>query len=108
MSGNPVDRTARAAARRLAPEVEAQVEAALHARNTNQYFDPVALGSLIVSTATLAWTVYKDLRNKTPKPARETIAEQVRTELPTDPTPPADLDKIIEVIVDEIIKDAED
>lgn len=109
MINSPVSRTARAAARRLGPEVEAQVESALSHRTPDQYLDPVALGSLIVSTATLAWTVYKDLRNKTPKPSPTTITERVRNELSTtDPTPPADLDKIIEIIVDDIINNPEE
>jgi hypothetical protein len=107
--GNPVSRSARIAARRLAPEhgaeLEAQVEAALHARSTNQYFDPIALGSLIVSVATLAWTVYNDLRTKTPKPPREAITEQIRADLTTNDHNPADLDKIIDIIVDEINKE---
>jgi CBS-domain-containing membrane protein len=112
--GNPVGRSARAAARRLAPEhgpeLEAQVEAALYARSTNQYFDPIALGSLIVSVATLAWTVYKDLRTKTRQPQRETITEQIRADpdLNTNELTPEDLDKIIETVVEEITKDNED
>lgn len=107
--GNPVSRSARVAARRLAPEhgaeLEAQVEAALYARSTNQYFDPISLGSLIVSVATLAWTVYNDLRKKTPEPPRETITERIRADLPTNDHTPAELDKIIEIIVDEITED---
>lgn len=110
--GNVVSRSARGAARQLAPELgpelEAQVEAALYARSTNQYLDPISLGSLIVSVATLAWTVYNDLRNKTPKPPREAIAEQVRADLPTNDRNPAELDKIIDIIVDQIVKDTDD
>jgi len=115
--GDPVSRSARAAARRLAtilgPELEAQVEAALYARGTNQrpnqYFDPTTLGSLLVSTAALAWTVYKDLRNKPPKTAREIVTRRVQVELlASDPTSPFDRDKIIEIVVEEIIKDAEE
>jgi hypothetical protein len=51
------------------PGVAAEVEAALAARQTPavppQYADPVALASLIVAIATLAWTVYTDLRKRT-------------------------------------------
>lgn len=117
VTGDPVSRSARAAARRLATthgtELEAQVEAALYARGTNQrpnqYFDPVTLGSLIVSTAALAWTVYKDLRNKPSKITLEIITRRVRVELPAgDPTSQFDRDKIIEIVVEEIIKDAEE
>lgn len=112
LNGSTIGRSARAAARRLAtdhgPEVEAQVEAALYARSTKQYFDPIALGSLIVSVATLAWTVYTDLRKKTPQPPRDTIAELVRAELNSDDLPPADLDKIIDLVVEEMTKDTDD
>lgn len=79
VADSPVGRGARSAARRLAaehgPGLEAEVETALYARGANrrpeQYFDPISLGPLLVSLTTLAWTVYKDLHNKTPKPARE-------------------------------------
>lgn len=117
VAGNPVSRAARATARRLAashgPGLDAQVEAALYDRRIDQrpdqYLDPVTLGSLIVSAAALSWTVYKDLHNKTPKPAREVIARRVRIELPaSDPTPSAERDKIIEIVVEEIVKDTED
>lgn len=110
-----VERGARAAARRLAaehgPGLEADVEAALHARGAQrrpeQYLDPVSLGSLIVSVAALAWTVYRDLRTKTPKPALEVVARRVRVELPaSDGTPLAKRDQVIEIIVEEIVQDA--
>jgi hypothetical protein len=62
---DPVEHTVRAAAHRLVaehgPGLVTDVEAALHARGSaqrpEQYLDPVSLGSLIVSVATLAWTV---------------------------------------------------
>jgi hypothetical protein len=60
---DPVEAVARAAAERLTPDygprLKTDVEAALYARGSergpDQYIDPVALGSLIVSIATLAW-----------------------------------------------------
>ncbi len=75
---DPVPAGARAAARRLAAElglrIEVNVAAALHTRGRApqpaQYFDPISLGGLIVSVATLAWTVYTDLRSRTPQPER--------------------------------------
>ena len=63
---------ARAAAQRLAadygPALPQHVEAALHApaEPPTRYVDPVAIGGLIVAVATLAWTVYHDLRTPTP------------------------------------------
>jgi hypothetical protein len=57
----------------------------LYARRSGQlpmrFVDPVSLGSLIVSAAALCWTVYKDLRRKSPKPAHNVVALQVRIEL---------------------------
>jgi hypothetical protein len=112
VTGSPVERAARAAAQRLAaghqPGLDAEVEAALHARGAQQrpeqYFDPISLGSLIVSVATLAWTVYKDLRNKTAKPAPAVVERRVRIELPaSDPAQAAERDQVIEVVVDEIV-----
>jgi hypothetical protein len=108
---DPVEAVARAAAERLTPEygprLKPQVEAALYARGTergpDQYIDPVALGSLIVSIATLAWTIYKDLRKKTPDPAPDAAARTLRVQLRqhTDGSP--DSDKITEVVVAEIV-----
>jgi hypothetical protein len=73
---DPVSTGARAAAERLTPDfgpgLAADVEAALHTRGSQQrpeqYFDPISLGALIVSIATLAWTIYTDLKKKTPQP----------------------------------------
>jgi hypothetical protein len=116
-AGNPVSGSARAAARRLAqthgPGLEAQVEAALHARRPDrqpdQYFDPLTLGSLIVSAAALSWTIYKDLHNKTPHPPREIITRRVRVELPASyPARPAERDELIKIVVEEIVKSTEE
>ncbi|MFC5148289.1 hypothetical protein [Streptomyces aureoversilis] len=118
---NPADRGARAAARRLSAthgaQLEAQVEAALHARGAGaggragQYLDadPFALGSLIVSVASLAWTVYQDLRTRTPSPSRSVIARRVRIELPADGRSAAEeRDRIIDIVVEEVTRDGED
>jgi hypothetical protein len=86
---DPVEQNARAAAYRLAAEhgrgLPADVEAALHARGSvprpDQYLDPVSLAGLIVSAASLAWTVYADLKTRTAKPAPEVVARTVRVRL---------------------------
>jgi hypothetical protein len=108
-----VRRTARAAARRLAteidPDIKTTVETALRDHATDERYgaDPVAVGSLVVSAASLAWTIYRDLRDKTPKPARKTVEQRVRIELPaTDQVPAAQRDRIIEVVVEEVVEDA--
>ncbi|WP_410587127.1 hypothetical protein [Amycolatopsis sp. lyj-23] len=110
--GGPVEHAAHAAARRLASgdrqRLEADVAAALHARDAqpkpDQYFDPVTLGSLIVSTATLAWTIYKDLRTKTLQPKHDAVTRRVRVELPpAEQISRTDQDRAIEIIVEEIL-----
>lgn len=110
-----VRRAARAAARRLADEIgpglRTQVELALEASDADarpqQYADPVALGSLIVSAAGLAWTIYGDLRKKkSPKPVPQVIVRQIELELPaSDPVPPAQRARVIEVVVEEILSE---
>jgi hypothetical protein len=109
---DPVLVGARAAARRLIPalgqRIEVDVEAALHARDLaslpQQYFDPISLGGLIVSVATLAWTVYTDLRSKTPQPSAETVARTVRVQVRnTGATASEQTDRVIEVVVDEVL-----
>jgi hypothetical protein len=106
--------SARAAARRLSvdhgPQLVVDVEAALHPhRRPDQYIDPISLGSLIVSVATLAWTVYQDLRTKKGKPTRQEIIRHIQLEPPsTDTATPAQRDRIIDVVVDEVLDEIED
>src|SRR5262249_4238566 len=115
--GDPISTSARAAAERLAPEygpeLAADVEAALQTRGFQQrperYFDPVSLGSLIVSIATLAWTIYTDLKKKTPTPAPDVVARTVRVELrKRGDTGPASREKVTDVVVTEIMKAHDD
>lgn len=107
---------ARAAAARLEPELGAQlgqdVEAAIHAQEGSAperyVLDPVSLAGLIVSVASFAWTVYRDLKKETPEPSRDVVARTVRVRL-EDPGShsAAERDRVIEVVVDETIKQAE-
>lgn len=112
---DPVGRAARAAARRLTNDhgsrLTVDVEAALQERGSNdrpeQFVDPIALAAWIVATADLAWSVYIDLRKKTPKPAPEVITRQIRIELDQPRTiEPTERDRVIEIIVDEIVRPA--
>ncbi len=112
MTDDPVAAAARAAAERLAdrhgPDLAADVEAALHARGTgrrpDRYLDPVELGSFIVSVASLAWSVYAALRQRTPRPPLEVVARRVRVELSRrgDEGP----DQVTDVVVTEIVRAA--
>jgi hypothetical protein len=113
---DPVEQSARAAARRLVTEhgagLPADVEAALHQREAVrgpvQYLDPVSLGALVVSVASLAWTVYTDLKKKTPEPPREVVARTIRVRLDgADGLDPAKRDHIIEVVVDETVQNGQ-
>ena len=86
---DPIEVTARAIAAQLAaehgPGVVAEVDAALYARRRaerpRQFVDPYSLGSLIVAIATLAWTIYADLRERTPEPPPQEVERQVLMEL---------------------------
>ena len=111
---DPAADAARSAAAILAPDLgpslPAEVEAALAARDTQQrpgrYLDPVSLASLIVAIATLAWTIYKDQRDRKPEPPpASTIARQVRITLrEQDINLPAGGEHITEVVATEITR----
>src|SRR5215469_14071372 len=112
---DPVTIGARAAANRLTAdygsELVTDVEAALQARGSShppqRYFDPVSLGELIVSIATLAWTVYSKLTDKksSPPPEPDVIARKVRVELRSyGETLSDDQEEITEIVVTEIIR----
>ncbi|MFF3992694.1 hypothetical protein ACFYX8_05195 [Streptomyces cyaneofuscatus] len=120
---DPIEQGARAAAQRLTTTAYAnlthEVEVALHNRGADrrpgQYTDPVALAGLIVSVATLAWTVFNDIRSRNsaaaPAPTPDTVARRVRLELdqadaPAPPLAPADRDRIIATTVEETLRAA--
>ena len=121
MTDDLVSTAARSAAAILAPELgsslPAQVEAALAARSTQQrpdrYVDPVSLASLVVSIATLAWTIYNDQRTRHDKQAHDTepqpdvITRQVRITLrDQDIQLPPGTEHITEIIATEITRQA--
>ena len=111
---DPAIDAARAAAAILAPDhgphLPAEVEAALAARDAAQrpdrYIDPVSLASLIVSIASLAWTIYNDRHTRSQEPPRpESIVRQVRVTLREHYTAlPPDAGRITEIIATEIIR----
>jgi hypothetical protein len=114
---NLIATAGRASAKRLdadyGPGLVADVEAALRAATagsrSDQYVDPVSLGSLIVAAATLAWTVYSELKKKGKNPSPEVVARTVRLELQDHGGPHlADREMIVNVVVDEVIRSAED
>jgi hypothetical protein len=113
---DPAADAARAAAAILAPDLgpslPAEVETALTARDGGEqrpgrYWDSVSLASLIVSIATLAWTIYNDQRKHTPDPPPNAVARQVRITLrDQDTVLPPGIERITEVVATEITHDA--
>lgn len=64
----------------------------------------MAIGGLVVSVATLAWTVVNDLRTKMTKPSSEVVARRVRLKIETpDGVTPTQRDRIIDVVVHEAL-----
>ena len=77
-------------------------------RPPGQFVDPVALGSLIVSIASLAWQVYCDRKKEGSRTTRYTLAKIVRVRWRESSELTGAEDKIIEVVAAEIIKAAGD
>ena len=108
---DPIAIVARAAAQRLegetraglVTEVEAVLAAGVSPSAPRQYVDPVTLASLIVAIASLAWTVYTDLKKRTAKPSAEVVARTVRVNL-RDQGQAAVPDHVVEVVVTEAIR----
>lgn len=81
-----------------------------------RYLDPVSLAGLIVSVATLAWTLYNDQRNRgqendqrnrarEEEPQADSIAWQLRITLrDRDMTLSPDTERITEIVATEIIR----
>jgi hypothetical protein len=113
VNDDPVATAARAAAATLASRLEQpglpiDVEAALYARGEerrpNQFFDPVALGSLIVSIAALAWQVYSDRKKEGSTPTQETLTRIIRVRRRESSDPVDGENEIIELVAAEIIR----
>ena len=109
---DPAAQAARSAAAILVPDfgpaLPAEVEVALAGRGRpDRYLDPVSLASLIVSIATLAWTIYNDQRSHASDPEPDTIARQVRITLrEQDIAIPASTERITEIVATEITRQA--
>ena len=70
----------------LGPALPAYVERRLEAgtQGGKQFLEPgtsIALASLLVSMASLAWTIYRDLRKETEKPSLDVVRTRVRVQL---------------------------
>lgn len=88
------------------------MEAALHTggatQRPEQYLDPISLAGLIVSVAGLAWTIYNDLRTKTPEPSPAVVDRTIRVQLSdVGELDSTQRDRIIEIVVEETIQTAQ-
>jgi hypothetical protein len=114
MTDTPED-VARRAAARLAREidpalpavVEGQLRGGGGAEPPVRFFEPattIALGGLLVSLASLAWTIYRDLKKDAAAPAPEVLARRLRldADLPEAVTSER-RERLIAVVVEEVI-----
>lgn len=107
----------RAAAGQLAheygPEVPLDVETALAARKERlrpeTYIDYVSIGSLIVSAASLAWTIYIDRRKEAPKLDADDLDRAIQDGIGAANSGNGALQKrITTIVIAEIIRTARD
>lgn|ERR1035441_5119561 len=77
-------------------------------RPRERYFDPVELGSFLVSVAALAWQIYDSHRKKGEKPTPPVLAREVRVILRERTDLNGTQEMIIEVVTTEITKATED
>ncbi|MEU1465836.1 hypothetical protein ABZ467_35350 [Streptomyces sp. NPDC005727] len=96
------------------PELlEVQVETALRRNGatsaSDRFADPVAVGGLIVTIATLAYQIYQDHRKQHgTRPSRSTLVEYIRVERRAAGELMSVEETIIEVVAEEIVTAADD
>lgn len=110
---NPASLGARTAALRLSPEygpnLVVEVEIALSGRRRRgaPYFDLVAIAGMIVSIATLAWTVYTDSSRAGRRPSTEDVKRAVLKELADERAAAAPApERIVVVVVESVVEHA--
>jgi hypothetical protein len=89
----------------LTPDVEEALAGSPSAQLGERYLDPISLASLVVAAATLAWTVYRDLRKSTPSPSREAIVADIHLRL--NGYRVAHGEEAVDIVVDEVVLRAE-
>ena len=92
--------------RNLPAAVEAQIQAGGAAPQRYDVATTIALAALILSAAKFAWDIYRDLKKDSKTaPAPEVIARRMRLELNVaEGIDKKRGDRIIEVVVDELVK----
>lgn len=122
MSSAVIATAARAAAAELAgelgqPTLEVDVEVALYARARNpaedarppRFADPVAVAGLVLALAQFAYQVYTDQRKKHHrKPSRESVTREIRIRRWESGEVPKSQQRIVDVVIREVIKAAEE
>ncbi|WP_285791316.1 hypothetical protein [Micromonospora sp. NBRC 101691] len=108
-----VERAAMAAVERVGggEELRSGVLAALHTpgQPSQRYNETIDLIALIVSVATLGWTVFWSLRGPTSRPNPEVVARRIRVELSAPATiTPEQRDLVIDAVVEEILSTDQD
>jgi hypothetical protein len=70
------------------------------------YADPVSIAGLIVAIASLAWSIYTELRRwrSTPTPLPQDVAEGVRLRFGEDHVLDDMANAVIDVVADETVK----
>ena len=90
------------------------VEAQLQGSKPPERFEPLALAiafaALVVSASQLAWNMYRDVKKeRKAAPDRDLVARQLRLEIKLDgKVTEEQRDKVIAVVVDEIVKASPD
>lgn len=122
MSGETVATAARAAAAELAwelgqPTLEVDVEVALYAVASNaetdtrppRFTDPVAVAGLVLALTQFAYQVYSDQKKKhARKPSHESVAREIRIRQSDSGEAPNARQRILDVVISEVIKAADD
>ena len=109
------DDLARRAAQRLSGDLGRNLPATVEAQLQGDgavpgRYDPatlIALATLVLNVAKFAWDIYRDHKKDAKAlPSQDAIARRIRLELNVDENVPLEQrDKIIAVVVDEVMKD---
>ena len=95
----------------LPEQVDRELATAADRDEPRKFIDPgtaIGLGSLIVSLASLGWTIYRDLKQSGATPTVTSVARRVRVQVGTVQSASIeDRDRIIEVVVEEIVAGGE-
>ena len=85
----------------LVDEVETQLRGA--AKPERFVVDPLSIASLIVSVASLGWTIYQDIRKGGGRPSAESVEVRVRVHFGERLPFAKDEQLAIKVVVDELV-----